>query len=148
MVPPASHRTFVSHGTWERDRGISDFGYEAFTLSGHLFRDVLLSSILPYLPPHNLPRLGYASLGIITHYFSLKAIVLSETMRSIVESKDLGFSAFARRYLRNLTHSTSLRVILSEIEGSFVFLFLTLLRCFSSGGAPRITIPPPKAGSL
>ena len=55
MVPPASHRTFVSHGTREQNRGVLDFGYKVFTFFDCLFQGILLSATLPCLLPHN-PR--------------------------------------------------------------------------------------------
>ena len=76
-------------------------------------------------PPSTRLRLARdKSLLEFTTCLVISKLVLSETERSTVEPKDLGCSAFARRYLRN--HNC--------------FLFLRLLRCFSLPG-----LPPPKS---
>ncbi len=61
--------------------------------------------------------------GLLSHTIRLSAQILYAVLNpSDISIRGLASCAFARHYLRNL----------------FWFLFLTLLRCFSSGGSPRI----------
>ena len=89
----------MSRSTWDTLRRLQDFAYEPFTLYGRSFHIFLLSIHLPHQSP---------------------ATSATETMAN------LGFSFFARRYLRNL----------------FRFLFLWVLRCFSSPGIALRRKPP------
>ena len=70
VVPPVSHRTFVSHGTWELHKGELGFAYATFTLYGLLFQANSATRISPLLGAPQLPDLR----------------------------RNLGCSAFARRY--------------------------------------------------
>ena len=93
------------------------------------------------VPPysHRIPRVRwYSGYGLATPHFPYRTLTLfgwlSHAIRvcivdrlcrpnpSSITTWGLAFSAFARHYSRNLGW----------------FLFLSLLRCFSSGGSPRI----------
>ena len=94
--------------------------YEAFTLWGHLFQGVFLSLFDPLTTPATPLDSALPRSGSMTPLIYIRAIALSEILRSKIESKGLGFSPFARRYLGN--HDC--------------FLFLGLLGCFGSASYP------------
>ena len=85
-------------GTWGSSRVNQSFAYGAITHYGRTFQTVQLPFINPMLRPHN-PDITEVVSG-------------------------LGYSAFARRYLRN----------------HYCFLLLRVLRCFSSPRSPHVAM--------
>ena len=92
QIPTRFH---VSRGTWDTHRVIQDFVYRTVTVCGRPFHAVLLS----FLNPKTGSRNPWSA-----------------------SQSGLGYSAFARRYWRNLNW----------------FLLLKVLRCFSSPRSPHI----------
>ena len=72
----------------------------------------------------SLTRLSRSSVGLPMPFSKILTIHYAVHNPEDIATFGLAFSAFARHYLRNL----------------FWFLFLALLRCFSSGGSPPMPI--------